>query len=607
MASRLSIWQVVLVNKSGRPVLMDGEHNLYIKDGVGIYQGKLKIKNYQDGRVYLTNKRVIYMDGKNAIGLNLADFGRVESMEKFLRRSPKVKMFVKQEADPVTRSSLEPPPAAAADVFDWVCVICSFNNHVTSAAAAAAETPRCVLCGIPASREQLERARAALAAADVLAPDLSVLGKCPRCTFVNHPLMRRCELCGTELRPASTPAPPLTLPPDANPLGLELEDSELYTGPTPYVKFSFRKGGEAPFYEKLAAEIDRAKWELLERRGLVSDAATVVSRPAAVPAPAKVRSLGIHALEQQGDRQRQANSAIMGSGLADMAMLVRRARDLEHVTRLFAPLLAPGAGAAAPTVPPLTISRALRLFHQEMARHVLEFLLNGDLTVPTAMVSMQDLFAAYNRHQVAAQGYGAELVLPADVLRAVLLLDELGLPVKTKRYALGLVVCTPVLHTDQSLQAAILRWFVATDAQRRYDRCVESLTGGRIASHAGLTAAEVAAHFGWSLLVCMQELADCMVAGILVADNHVSGEFYFANIWDPAIAAQIEADSAIEARARADVAAQQTHITADLRNLASEKLISLHEFGGISPQTMGRTRPDGASQTIDALSGLHFG
>ena len=62
MVSYIGIWNAVSVNRSNRPILEDGEHIVYVKDKVGVYQGQQKILNRQIGRLDLTNDRIIYVD-----------------------------------------------------------------------------------------------------------------------------------------------------------------------------------------------------------------------------------------------------------------------------------------------------------------------------------------------------------------------------------------------------------------------------------------------------------------------------------------------------------------------------------------------------------------
>ena len=104
--------------------------------------------------------------------------------------------------------------------------------------------------------------------------------QCPKCTFINHPALRYCEICGTELKSSNnnnnnnnTKLFKVTqslsnVSINSNPLNLKLETGEeLYTNNQPYIKLSFRKGGESKFYQEVCKVLDDIKWQILEEKG----------------------------------------------------------------------------------------------------------------------------------------------------------------------------------------------------------------------------------------------------------------------------------------------------------------------------------------------------
>ncbi|CAK7274215.1 Vacuolar protein-sorting-associated protein 36 [Sporothrix epigloea] len=160
-----------------RPLYLPDEDLLFVQDNVGLYQGKYKILNQQNGQVYLTSHRICYVDKADprrySAALELKDVERYEFYAGFLKSSPKVTLYPK----PLNRSSFHArsasaaglgstrsktgspngasrpafPPAAAAT---WVCPICSFSNPVPSnfdpeSLNAHTQMPSCLACGIP--------------------------------------------------------------------------------------------------------------------------------------------------------------------------------------------------------------------------------------------------------------------------------------------------------------------------------------------------------------------------------------------------------------------------------------------------------------------------
>jgi len=85
---------------------------------------------------------------------------------------------------------------------------------------------------------------------------------CPRCTFLNHPALIACEICGEPL--VSPNLPPVLA-------SAEAIDRGVSPAPTPitnseernYVRLSFRAGGEKQFLERLKSAISKKAWEVL--------------------------------------------------------------------------------------------------------------------------------------------------------------------------------------------------------------------------------------------------------------------------------------------------------------------------------------------------------
>lgn len=516
--SYLHVWKPVAINKSSRPVLADNEHVIYIREGVGLYQGRAKVRLHQNGRVYLTNKRIIYVEGTNAVAVALQDTVRAEHVERFLRSSPKVKVYLAVHAGTVHA----PPP----ETWAWTCKICLFHNSVAGNARATAQ---CVACGIRPAAGDLEfvgngpvaaktDAQTAADMADNPAAPNTVAGQCPACTFINHPSMRTCELCSTPLK-AAPPVSGATA--DPNPAQLELDGPEDYTGAVPYLKLSFRSGGDSEFFAHVVAEIDNTKWAALENANMVGKG-VVSSLPSPAPsASGRSGGGGIHLLQMQNELRRRQTEQVLALSLEDLEQLMAQAQLLIGLSSSFRPLIK----RAVRDVPPasaLGSSSAVRpgaaLFHQELARHICEFLLASELSSVTSMVTVPDLFARYNRFRVLVQGFGATLVLAHDIRTSLALVDSLDLPIKVQRYLSGLEVVARRSLVLESLS----------------DRIVAFLTARAPEEPRGATVAEVAAYFGWAYVVCVEELDRCMDQCLVVYDCHVLGTFYYPNVFGTA-------------------------------------------------------------------------
>ncbi|KAF2113388.1 EAP30/Vps36 family-domain-containing protein [Lophiotrema nucula] len=378
-----------------RPSLLPEETLLFVQDAVGLYEGKYKIPQYQNGQAYLTSHRACYVDHdeprKFSVAVNLKDVERPEFYAGFLKSSPKITLYPKPSkrlsrgpagpplAAPSPSSatperhgspsrSLAPSPAPAPPPSaTWVCPICSFSNPVPSnfdPAAANARTPLppCLACGIkPPLVHVVKAAIAAMTnrqsqggASESITnggvPSTagntgSDLFACPRCTFRNHPSLLTCEMCGASLLSAAdkrlenaksiaraeSPGPSI----NNNPLQQETIES---------IKFSFRGGGEKIFYERLKNALVQRKWLLQSAppipkprpaSGSFEDGYASTSDRAAVDS-GRNRIVGIAGLERRGLEQRRNNEAVIGGAFEDLEALMTSAKEIIALAESFA-------------------------------------------------------------------------------------------------------------------------------------------------------------------------------------------------------------------------------------------------------------------------------
>lgn len=65
-----------------RPSLFPNEALLFVQDAVGLYKGKAKLADYQNGQTYLTTHRACYVDNvtprEKAVGIELKHIERAE-------------------------------------------------------------------------------------------------------------------------------------------------------------------------------------------------------------------------------------------------------------------------------------------------------------------------------------------------------------------------------------------------------------------------------------------------------------------------------------------------------------------------------------------------
>lgn len=85
-------FHVIDLTTALRPSLLPDESLLFVQDAVGLYDGKFKIPEYQNGQAYLTSHRACYIDNdeprQKAIAIDLKD---VERCDLYVCRSLCVK------------------------------------------------------------------------------------------------------------------------------------------------------------------------------------------------------------------------------------------------------------------------------------------------------------------------------------------------------------------------------------------------------------------------------------------------------------------------------------------------------------------------------------
>lgn len=324
-----------------RPSLYDDETLLFVQDGVGLYEGKYKIPNYQNGQAYLTSHRVCYVDNeeprKYSIAVDLKQIEKTEFYAGFLKSSAKITLIPKatkrapqavqspvpryaSPADALVGSSTSPSrsyapsPAPPRDLnATWICPICGFSNAVPanfdpSTANQHTNLPPCQACGIKPPLVHI--VKAAIAAMSnrpngnlgdgtshsstviELSPNQSTHSTteqrgsgsntvCPRCTFENHPSLTTCEICGANLAAGGNRRSQIINESVKRPEspGPTLGQSIIGNDTIETIKLSFRAGGDKVFHERLKGALVQRKWLLQSAPPVPTPSAQSESNP----------------------------------------------------------------------------------------------------------------------------------------------------------------------------------------------------------------------------------------------------------------------------------------------------------------------------------------
>lgn len=553
---------------------------------------------------------------KNSVALDLKDIERYEYYAGFLKSSAKVTLVPKptkrssiqsrspaagtnsprnNTASPIPRSDspLRPAPveSSPASSATWVCTICSFSNPVPSnfdPAMVNAHTPLppCLACGIkPALTHLLKAAinnvtsRQSVVSPLPLRPrelpgstgpaggsespairgsppktsDPDASFQCPRCTFLNHPSLLSCELCGAPLISHDVP-PELSRPSQSTPS----QDRTDSPGPIlsygilssidnqESVKISFRGGGDKILYERLKGAITQRKWLLQGAPPVPS------SNPLAMDGSsganggssreqARKKTVGIAGLEQRGLEMRKNNELVIGTAFEDLEALMASAKEIIALAESFSRQANGGGSSEASALLAESASQLglvttkdivgggssnESLYLSELSRNLAEFLTDdarGILRKAGGIISLVDLWAVFNR----ARG-GVELVSPMDFEKAARLWETLKLPVRLRTFKSGVMVVQGRERTDETTIKALLSWMrdlheIPPEREVPWDW----QEFGR-----GITSRDVAERFGWSIGVAEEELEMAEENGVLCREEGIEGLKFWENFID---------------------------------------------------------------------------
>ncbi|KAL4937648.1 hypothetical protein BDV06DRAFT_69762 [Aspergillus oleicola] len=588
-----------------RPLLLPDETLLFVQDAVGLYEGKYKVANYQNGHAYLTSHRVCYVavdePRKYSVGIDLKEIDRAEYQAGFWKTSsPKINIYPKPpknadgprglSASPsrplplraqisgaqpslsqTSAPSYTPPPPKPVNA-TWVCPICSFSNPVPSnfdpsTATNSTPIPPCLACGIkPPFTTILKAAISAATSRDSPAPTPTIpqIGRespsenghtkplngdgsmmCPRCTFLNHPSLHECEICGASLNVSASGAFGNEDRSDS-PAPIFGEGNIRNTTISDHIKLSFRAGGEKIFLERLKGALIQRKWLLYnappppQQPSQLQPATSPELTGASTNANTPTRSpgVGIAGLERRGLEARKNNELVIGNAFEDLEALMASAKQIVALAETLARESGMASDTSAETSAVLSESAAAlgmvttkdmlgssagNLYLSELSRNLAEYLTDdrkGVLQKEGGIMSLIDLWAVFNRSR-----NGVELVSPSDFQRAAELWEKLRLPVRLRRFKSGLLVVQRYDWSDEKTLRQLQDWM----ADLRQIPPSEPVPWDWRLFGRPVTAQETAQHFGWSVGVAAEELEMAEDKGIFCREEGIEGLKFWTN------------------------------------------------------------------------------
>jgi ESCRT-II complex subunit VPS36 len=172
--------------------------------------------------------------------------------------------------------------------------------------------------------------------------------------------------------------------------------------------------------------------------------------------------------------------------------------------------------AAMGIVSPVTRASAGAQYHQQLARQLSDFL-EAPLGRAGGLLMLPDVYCLFNRAR------GTELVSPDDLVTACELFEALGLPLRLRRFASGVVVVQSAAHTDAALCARIGELVRGGGG--------DAAAGAAAGLGPALSASAVGVALGLPVTLAREALLVAEASGVVCRDDGPEGLRFFRNFF----------------------------------------------------------------------------
>lgn len=566
-------FQNVGLSSSGRPVMNDNEHDVIMQNGIGLYQDEYKLSKYQNGRVYLTNQRLVFINDdyrtKN-VSLCLEDIENIESYNGFLKSSPKVILKMRNRIPTKKNTNIEEIKFS----FPWICPICSYSNHMTVTTKQLDDMkkndknlPVCNTCGVKSNYDVIDKYFIkSIGSTDRTKESLDLLSfdgaQCPTCTFINHPSMTKCEMCGSPLVWSSSSS--LNAP--YNSQG-NIDDSSLkFTTLDSFndidlqvIKLSFRLGGHKTFYAMLKEVFANIQYDKNNNDTNVS-----VENDTNSTNNSSGISNGIHGLTSNSKQRNYEDSLLLNKSVQDLNQLMSKAKDLIILSKKYQNILVKTNNDQAvdqnfellqnskssinklnriidnnkiaksiyktKTLNALTLlkngkpsidtkSKLPDLYLDELCRHICEFLVNEDiLDGKNGLITLNELYSSYNNWRQI------NLLTPQELYDAVWRFDSLNINLKVSSVFVGE---GKILENGSEVDKLL---FIHTISKKNEKMHISSKILKYINEHDGASILKLQQdHFNINFNILRSILYSLTLDGKITVDKSHEGDIFWPN------------------------------------------------------------------------------
>ncbi|CUS20222.1 LAQU0S01e01772g1_1 [Lachancea quebecensis] len=517
----LQQWHYVETTASGQPILRENEKDVYVEYPAGCYQGKAKIIGKQKGRIYLTSQRLIYIDDEmpmtNSVSLEIDDIAKVEYSSKFLRKSARLIIYLKDTADD-SETGTDNFAAKQSKAQKWTCPICSALNKTTEEISEnnMHDFP-CENCGVVPDYDMIKDSITLdqVEAVDETSGNSSK-NACTVCTYLNYPLLSNCEMCGTRL-PENERKLSVRAPQDKRvQIELEAKDGLVPGGPA-FVQISFRMSDGVLLFQtvsNLLESQERTKTQNVFNKGVASVNGTDLQLKSLqiLDTDSALSKVGITSLEKSQETKLINNDIILNKALSDLSSLMALASDIEKLYNTM------GRKTDHNSHPLLTVDRekflTKDLFIDEISRELYGFIMSEFQEQKekegVILITLVDIYALYNK----AMRIGSGLVSPQELRVACERFEKLGLNDLHLTRINGRVLCVSSGDSFGFIKQKILDVATTTPGTDllQLSQQLNDKNGN-----------------SWTMGIIMEALNNCVNEGKLLVDEQITGIHYYVN------------------------------------------------------------------------------
>lgn len=556
------------LSSSGRPILNDHEHDIIMRNGIGLYQEDYKLKNYQCGRLYLTNQRIIFVNDNHRdrhVSLDLGEIDGTEIYNGFLKSSPKIILKLKDQDENEMKKSQRKNELTMA----WVCPICSYSNEssintseIENMKFSDKNRPACNTCGVKCTYDVINKYYSSNintthnGSIDLVSFDGS---QCPNCTFINHPFMKKCEICGSQL--VGSPSASSSELPIQNQsqklIKFTLLEEVSDAINLKVVKFSFRNGNQKLFYESLKKVLEDRKRQS-ESVGDNQEKSSGHTKSDTV-ASQLTFSNGIHGLTANSKQKNYEDSLLLGKAVQDLDQLMSKAKDLISLSKKYQnflmktskhdedfdqnfELLERSKSSVAnlnhiidnnkigESINSAKITNALNLLRsgkpstntisklptvylEELARNICDFLINDDiLDKKNGIITFFELYSMYNKTRQI------NLITPEETFDAMMKFEDLRINIEVTKV---------LLSRKEDVKSSPFFYIVS---KKNNSSSITAKIFNYIIINPGISIPRLQKlHFNMSFIILKTILDNLVYNGELAIDITLEGDTYWPN------------------------------------------------------------------------------